>query len=291
MHQRPPRVTEADWSQLFLCVSAIYLKYPDTFLPPRAIVGLITYTEGFLTRVKLKPLDVHHSGKRFIVRTLALILFLALSFVSGSAFAASYQMTNGTVVDSIQNVFGGNHSYAGGTNLQPGADLTNAGLTFADLTDADLANADLSNADLFLADLTNANLANANLANANLTSANLTNANLFSANPFSADLFSANLSGADLSQADLSGAYLTGADLSGATLANTVGLGASLGSAIYDTNTDFTNAWADGSLLSSGSILFDPVAAGWTLVPIPVPEPGTALLIGLGLAGLTARRR
>ena len=189
---------------------------------------------------------------RFLPLALALLIALTLPV---SAFAASYQQIDGTIIDPIQDRFGGNHFYSG-SNLEPGA-----------------------------------NLANANLANANLTSANLTNANLFSANPFSADLFSANLSGADLSQADLSGAYLTGADLSGATLANTVGLGASLGSAIYDTNTDFTNAWADGSLLSSGSILFDPVAAGWTLVPIPVPEPGTALLIGLGLAGLTARRR
>jgi hypothetical protein len=33
---------------------------------------------------------------------------------------------------------------------------------------------------------------------------------------------------------------------------------------------------------------FDPVAAGWTLVP--VPEPGTALLMGLVLAGLALRR-
>ncbi|HIM00327.1 MAG TPA: PEP-CTERM sorting domain-containing protein, partial [Myxococcales bacterium] len=32
---------------------------------------------------------------------------------------------------------------------------------------------------------------------------------------------------------------------------------------------------------------FDPVAAGWTLIP----EPSTALLLGLGLVGLGVRRR
>jgi len=32
---------------------------------------------------------------------------------------------------------------------------------------------------------------------------------------------------------------------------------------------------------------FDPEAAGWTLVP----EPGTTLLMGLGLPGLASRRR
>ena len=47
--------------------------------------------------------------------------------------------------------------------------------------------------------------------------------------------------------------------------------------ALYDLNTDFTGTG------------FDPVAAGWTLVP--VPEPGTALLMGLGLTGLAGVRR
>ena len=61
------------------------------------------------------------------MRMLALILISAISLVSSSAFAASYQQIDGTIVDPIQSVFGEGHSYSG-INLEPGADLNNLNL-------------------------------------------------------------------------------------------------------------------------------------------------------------------
>ena len=68
----------------------------------------------------------------------------------------------------------------------------------------------------------------------------------------------------------------------GAVLAGATGLAQVFGTALYDAQTDFTGAWADGGPF----IPFDPVVAGWTFVP----EPSTALLMALGLTALAVRR-
>ena len=84
-------------------------------------------------------------------------LFLIAAFATSTVDAASYQKTDGTIVDPIRLTHGGPHSYSG-VNLESGANLTGANLTNANLTGANLTGANLTGADLNGADLNGSNL-------------------------------------------------------------------------------------------------------------------------------------
>lgn len=174
--------------------------------------------------------------------------FLLLSG-DGVASAASYQQQNGTVIDPIQDIFGQAHAY-GGPDLEPGVDLSQVDLRLADLDSADLAQSALVSSNLESIDLDHADLS-------------------------LADFSFSILAGATLRFSDWTDATVEGADFSGAQFTNAVGLEQSLGQGFYSAQTDF------------GGTGFDPVAAGWTLVP----EPGTAGLLVWGLALLSMRQR
>ncbi len=241
-------------------------------------------------------------------------LFLLATLVATSASAAWYQMTDGTIVDPIQTISGGDLAYSG-PYLKSGASLNGAFLESANLTNADLYGAHLYDANLRSANLTGANLEGALLTHGNLESANLTNADLEGANLSDANLRSANLTGANLfgdiltkanlEGANLSNAYLRYADLEGANLSDANLRSANLtGANLYD--ADLTNA-----TFSFGTILFDEQtvaqhgfdAAGlraklegyWSANNANnltiVPEPTTLLLALLALVAAPLRVR
>ena len=117
-----------------------------------------------------------------VVRSFFLAMVLTALLTGSVAEAASYQKTNGSIIDPILDIGGITHYYSG-PNLRSGANLTYANLRYADLTDADLSYAYLGDANLSYADLSYANLTGADL--------------------FGADMFEALLEDADLSNTNL----------------------------------------------------------------------------------------
>jgi len=199
----------------------------------------------------------------------ALVALVAMVLPS-TALAASYLHLDGTLDGPI--LFEGSgltHPYSG-IGLGPDTTLTGAYLRDAFLELANLQRADLSGADLRNVWLQSADLSDADFTSANIRHAIFESANLQGANFADQDFFNVNLHFADLRGADLSNAYLLGL----------VG-----GTPYYDSTTNFTGAWINDKYGA-----FDPVAAGWISLNI-IPEPGTALLLGLGLAALSRRHR
>ena len=88
-----------------------------------------------------------------VVRCLSSVVFLVTCITSALTEAASYQKTDGTIVDPIMDTNDSPHSYSG-VNLESHANLTDAELRLANLYRADLRYADLRDADLTSANLT-----------------------------------------------------------------------------------------------------------------------------------------
>ena len=97
------------------------------------------------------------------LRSFFLAMVLTALLTGSVAEAASYQQTNGTIVDPMLDRWDNTHSHSR-PNLEPGANLTGA-----NLDNANLANVNLTWADLYLAILTDANLYRADLTDADLT--------------------------------------------------------------------------------------------------------------------------
>ena len=74
-----------------------------------------------------------------VVCCLCSVVFLVTCITSSRTEAASYQETDGTIVDPILETSGRLHEEYSGNNLEPGANLADANLTDANLTDANLS--------------------------------------------------------------------------------------------------------------------------------------------------------
>ena len=214
--------------------------------------------------------------KRFV------LFFLALSlFVGPAAQGATYTRIQGFEISTLWNTLGSMYSYPG-PDLQSGIiyfgiQLPDASLSLADLSSSTLTGGNFSGSFMMGSDLRSSVLIGVDFSDANLNYTDLSGSVLTGAR-----FENTSLVGADFSGSSLLGSNFSSTDVRGGNFHSATYLGSGQGTAIYDLNTDFTNAWADGGLIP-----FDPVAAGWVLVP----EPSTALLLGMGLLAMAMPRR
>ncbi len=211
--------------------------------------------------------------------------------------SATYQKTDGSIVDPIRDLSGAVYPYPG-PDLTPGVWWSNASLPGADLLQADLSHAQLpgvnlhgsrlDGADLSFAnvmggdlgeidlrscnleqtileesDLSGSNLSGMVLRQARMRGSNLSLANLSNAVLYEADLGLTTIRDADLSDTDLYRANLALADLTGTDLSRSDLFGANLQQANL-TNTVLTGAYYGQTTFPAG---FDPVAAGMLTGP------------------------
>ena len=208
---------------------------------------------------------------------------------SGAVQAASYVDIHGVVHDPIQSVLGGNLESYTGDNLTPNMWRTGSDLRYADLNQADLSgmnftNSDFRHANLSGAAMTNIWLPDAILQNVNLSNANLSGGYLYYASLSLSDLTGANLTNADVESASLYSVSLLSANLAGISNWST----ATWTGATYSLNaTDNSGNPIPDTVFPTGMDQAWRDAAGM----VAVPEPTTALLVGLGLMGLGVRRR
>jgi len=200
-------------------------------------------------------------------------LVVISTLVHGSvALAASYQKTDGTVIDPILDTASSTHPY-NGPDLEPdacldwGEDLSGANLAGADLSDVWMEGTDLSGANLIFANLAESNLSGADLSGADLSGADLTDSFLWNTNMESADLTGANLSSAFLGYTNLTSASLRYTNLTGANLGKGEDLscetcpsanlsGADLTGANL-TGANLTDSLLDNAIFSHDSVLHD----------------------------------
>ena len=199
------------------------------------------------------------------MRIRLILVFLLAATVSilneTTAYGASYQKTDGEIVDPIQSILGGDHDYAG-VDLEPGSVPRFSSLDLAVLVDADLSGSDLVGSSFIGSDLSGANLASTRLEDVNFADANLGTSFMKAANLVRTNLIGASLSGADLT-------------------------GASPDDATYDEFTLFPS----GLDIYSGDWGLPGDATPWDLGMIPTPEPASGLMLGIGGLALAAMGR